>query len=248
MENVLLIAASRQMTLRREMDVIANNVANVTTNGFKRRLSTAREFQMPVASADSFQRGQDRRVSFVVDRGTPLDLRMGTLEPTNNPMDVALSSGAFFAVQTPQGERFTRNGALMTNANGELVNSDGHRLLGEQGPFQFSNEDSDIRISPDGTVLTSRGPQGKLRLVRFETPQQLQNAGANLFVAPQNLQAQPDLQARVQSGVVERSNVSPVLEISRMIEVNRAYQSVASLISRNDEVRRSAIQRLAEAT
>lgn len=248
MENVLLIAASRQMTLRREMDVIANNVANVTTNGFKRRTSTAREFQMPVASADSFRRGEDRRVSFVVDRGTPLDLRMGTLEPTNNPMDVAINGDAMFVVQTPQGERFTRNGALMTNANGQLVNSDGHALMGEQGPFQFANEDSDIRIATDGTVSTSRGPQGKLRLVRFDNPQQLQNAGANLFTVPATVQAQPALQARLQSGVVERSNVSPVIEISRMIEVNRAYQSVASMISRSDEVRRSAIQRLGEVT
>lgn len=248
MENVLLIAASRQMTLRREMDVIANNVANVTTNGFKRRTSTAREFQMPVASADSFRKGEDRRVSFVVDRGTPLDLRNGTLEPTNNPMDIALSSDAFFVVQTPQGQRFTRNGALMTNATGQLVNSDGHALMGEQGAFQFSNEDADIRIAADGTVMSSRGVQGRLQLVRFENPQQLQNVGANLFTVPANVQPQPALQARVQSGVVERSNVSPVLEISRMIEVNRAYQSVASMISRNDEVRRSAIQRLGEVT
>lgn len=248
MENALLVAVSRQMALRRELDVIANNVANVTTNGFKRRMSTSREFQMPVASADSFRRGEDRKVSFVVDRGTPLDLRMGTLEPTGNPLDTALSSEAFFVVQTPRGERYTRNGALMTNAQGQLVNSDGHALMGEQGPFQFSNEDSEIRIANDGTVITARGPQGKLRLVQFQNPQQLQNAGANLFSVPQNVQAQPALQARVQSGVVERSNVSPVLEISRMIEVNRAYSSVASMITRADEIRRSAIQRLGEVT
>ncbi|MCA4910793.1 MAG: flagellar biosynthesis protein FlgF, partial [Methylobacterium sp.] len=83
MENVLLIALSRQTALRREMDVIANNVANANTNGFKRRISQSREFQMPVASADTFRRGEDRRVSFVIDRGTPLDLSGGTLEPTN---------------------------------------------------------------------------------------------------------------------------------------------------------------------
>ena len=246
MENVLLIATSRQMALRREMDVIANNVANVTTNGFKRRMSTAREFQMPVASADSFRRGEDRRVSFVVDRGTPLDLRLGTLEPTNNPMDVALSGNAFFVVQTPNGERYTRNGAMMINAAGELVNSDGHRLMGEQGPFQFSNSDTDVRFAADGSVLTARGAQGRLRLVEFANPQQLQNVGANLFTVPRNVQPNPAAQARLQSGFVERSNVSPVLEISRMIEVNRAYQSVASLMTRSDEIRKSAIQRLGE--
>jgi flagellar basal-body rod protein FlgF len=244
MENVLLIALSRQTALRREMDIIANNVANANTNGFKRRISQSREFQMPVASADTFRRGEDRRVSFVIDRGTPLDLSGGTLEPTNNPLDVAISGEGFFVVQTPQGERYTRNGAMMLNANGELVNSDGFPLLGEQGNFQFSQNDSQISIAGDGTVATSNGSRGRLRVVRFPNPQALENVGANLFSTSQ--QAEPVTQARVQAGFVERSNVKPVLEISRMIEVNRAYQSVASLMSRTDETRRSAIQKLGE--
>ncbi|MCA3629924.1 MAG: flagellar basal-body rod protein FlgF [Methylobacterium sp.] len=244
MENVLLIALSRQTALRREMDIIANNVANANTNGFKRRISQSREFQMPVASADTFRRGEDRRVSFVIDRGTPLDLSGGTLEPTNNPLDVAISGEGFFVVQTPQGERYTRNGAMMLNANGELVNSDGFPLLGEQGNFQFSQNDSQISIAGDGTVATSNGSRGRLRVVRFPNPQALENVGANLFSTSQ--QAETVTQARVQAGFVERSNVKPVLEISRMIEVNRAYQSVASLMSRTDETRRSAIQKLGE--
>lgn len=244
MENVLLVALSRQMVLRREMDVIANNVANVNTNGFKRRMANSAEFQMPVASADSFRRGDDRRVSFVVDRGTPLDISTGTLEPTNNPMDVAIHGDAFFVVQTPQGERFTRNGAMMLNSNGEMVTSDGHRVIGEQGPFQFTSTDGPISIAADGTVSAGNVTRGKFRLVRFANPQALENVGANLFTA--RAQPEPATLARVQSGYVERSNVKPVLEISRMIEVNRAYQSVASLVSRTDEVRKSAIQRLGE--
>ena len=244
MENVLLIAASRQVALRREMDVIANNVANATTNGFKRRMADVREFQMPVASEDTFRRGNDRRVSFVIDRGTPLDTTSGTLEPTGNPLDVALSGDSYFAVQTPQGERYTRNGALMINAQGQLVTSDGHVMLGEQGAFQFSNSDTNISIANDGTVLTSNGTSGKLRVVRFNNQQQLENAGANLFLS--RAQAEPVTNARMQSGYVERSNVSSVVEISRMIEVNRQYQNIANLISKQDETRRTAIQKLAE--
>lgn len=244
MENVLLIALSRQMALRREMDVIANNVANVTTNGFKRRMSDSREFQMPVASVDTFRRGEDRRISFVVDKGTPLDLTGGTLEATQNPMDAAIQGEGFFVVQTPNGERFTRNGAMMLNANGELVNSDGFALMGEQGAFQFSPADGAISIASDGTIATANGPRGRLRIVQFANPQSLENVGANLFNSRQ--QPEPALNARVQSGFVERSNVRPVLEISRMIEVNRAYQSIASLVSRTDETRRTAIQRLGE--
>jgi flagellar basal-body rod protein FlgF len=244
MENVLLVALSRQVALRREMDVIANNVANVTTNGFKRRMSDSAEFKMPVASVDTFRRGEDRKVSFVVDKGTPLDLTAGTLEPTNNPMDIAIQGDAFMVVQTPQGERFTRNGALMLNSNGELVTSDGHPVLGDGGAFQFTSSDGPISFAADGLVTAGNTSRGKLRLVRFANAQSLENVGANLFTS--RAQPEPATLARVQSGFVERSNVKPVIEISRMIEVNRAYQSVASLMSRTDEIRKTAIQRLGE--
>jgi len=244
MENVLLIAASRQMALRREMDVIANNVANVTTNGFQRRMSDQREYKMPVASMDQFRKGADRKISFVVDNGTPLDTSLGTLEPTGNPLDVALSAGSYFAVQTPQGERYTRNGALMINTQGQLVNSDGHVMLGSQGPFQFTAEDTGQAIATDGTVSTGNGVSGKLRIVEFANPQSLENKGANLFssTTPPAVAAQ----ARVQSGMLERSNVKAVVEISRMIEVNRQYQAVANMISKADDTRRNAIQKLSE--
>jgi flagellar basal-body rod protein FlgF len=244
MENVLLITLSRQMALKRELDVIANNVANVTTNGFKRRLSDTREFQMPVASDETFRRGEDRRISFVVDRGTPLDTSGGTLEPTGNPMDAAINGDAYFVVQTRNGERYTRNGAMMLNAQGQLVNSDGHAMLGEQGPYQFASDERDFQIGSDGTISSSNGTRGKLRLVRFQNEQTLENTGANLFTT--RAQAEPAPLARVQSGYVERSNVRPVVEISRMIEVTRQYQNIANLMSRTDEGRRSAIQKLGE--
>jgi len=245
MENVLLIGLSRQMTLRRELDVIANNVANAQTNGFKRRLSDSREFKMPVASDDTFRRGSDRHVSFVVEKGTPLDPSIGKIEPTNNPMDVTISgNNTFFVVQTPQGERYTRNGATMLNAQGQLVNSDGHAMVGEQGPYQFGSEERNIRFAPDGTVSSSNGSRGKLKMVKFANIQSLENTGSNLFTS--KAQPETDTQARIQSGFLERSNVNPVIEISRMIEITRQYQNVANLISRNDELRRSAITKLGE--
>ncbi|MFY8114294.1 MAG: flagellar basal-body rod protein FlgF [Rhabdaerophilum sp.] len=244
MENVLLITLSRQMAIRRELDVIANNVANAQTNGFKRRSADSREFQMPKAADETFKRGEDRRISFVVDRGTPLDMSTGSVEPTGNPLDIAINGDAFMVVQTPNGERYTRNGALMVNANGQLVNSDGFPVLGEQGVYQFNADERDLAVAPDGNITSSNGNRGRLRLVRFENPQVLENAGSNLFTT--QAPAQPALQARVQSGFLERSNVRPVVEISRMIEVTRQYQTIAGLIGRQDEIRRSAIQRLGE--
>ena len=117
MENALLIGLSRQMALGRELDVIANNMANVTTNGFKARSS---RFQR-IPDAERQRRGlpaADRRLSYVIDAGTPLDLRQGAIERTGNPLDVAIRGDAFFAVQTPAGERYTRNGAFEINAAG----------------------------------------------------------------------------------------------------------------------------------
>src|SRR5882724_3403570 len=109
MENNLLIGLSRQMTLERQIDVISNNVANVNTNGYKADKSLFQEYLMPVAHADNFV-GRDRVFSYVQDRATWRDLGQGATENTGNPLDVAIDGNAFLAVQTPAGERYTRNG------------------------------------------------------------------------------------------------------------------------------------------
>lgn len=244
MENALLIGLSRQVALGRELDVIANNMANVTTNGFKGRGSRFREFLMPKASAEAFPRA-DRKLSYVVDAGTPLDTSSGPIEHTGNPLDVAIKGDAFFAVQTPAGERYTRNGAFEINAGGQLVTSDGHVVQGDNGPIAFTPQESGFAIAPDGTVTSNQGQRGRLRLVRFDSMQTLRNEGANLYSS--SAPAQPAGKAgRVESGAIERSNVKPVLEMSRLIEVNRSYTTIAGMVSRMDELRRSAISKLAD--
>jgi flagellar basal-body rod protein FlgF len=244
MENALLIGLSRQTALAREMDVIANNMANVTTNGFKAREARFSEYLMPVARADSFQR-PDQRLSYVIDSGTPLDLSTGAIEMTGNPLNAAIKGDGFFAVQTPQGERYTRNGAFELNAQGQLVTSDGHAVLGQSGPITLGPEETNVSISPNGTVLTSQGERGRIRMVRFADPRALNNVGANLFTSQQP--GEVDTVSRVQGGAIERSNVQAIVEMSRMIDVNRNYTSVAGMISRMDELRRTAISRLADA-
>jgi flagellar basal-body rod protein FlgF len=244
MENALLIGLSRQVALGRELDVIANNMANVTTNGFKARSARFREYLMPVASAETFPR-QDRRLSYVIDSGTPIDMRSGPIEHTGNPLDVAIRGEAFLAVQTPAGERYTRNGAFEINAQGQLVTSDGHVVLGDNGPIAFTTQESGFEIAPDGTVTSNQGQRGRLRLVRFDNPQTLHNEGANLFSSPNAAQPAGNT-ARVEPRALERSNVKPVIEMSRLIEVNRSYSSIAGMIGKMDELRRTAISRLAD--
>ncbi|WP_018261496.1 flagellar basal-body rod protein FlgF [Methylobacterium sp. WSM2598] len=244
MQNAQLIGLSAQMALGRELEVIANNMANVSTTGFKGRTTHFQEYLMPKARAETF-RMPDRRLSYVIDAGTPLDLSQGPIESTGNPLNAAIRGDAFFAVQTPQGERYTRNGAFELNAQGQLVTSDGNLVLGEGGPIQINPQETGLAIGADGTVSTSQGNRGRIRLVAFADPRQLTNAGANLYAASAPPRPAGPL-ARIEPGALERSNVSPVLTMTRMMEVNRVYALVADTIARMDSLRGSAIQRLAD--
>jgi flagellar basal-body rod protein FlgF len=246
MENVTLIGLSRQVALARELDVLANNVANADTNGFKRRSTIFQEHLMPTARHDHFKLG-DKRLSYVQDRGTALSYAQGTMERTGNPMDVAIQGDAIFSVRGNSGvERYSRNGALGINAKGQLVNSDGFQMITDQGGLTVAPGETDIKIAADGSISTSAGPRGKLKLVNVPNPQLLRNEGQNLFSTLVPLQAAQPKDFKLAAGEIEKSNVKPVLEISRLLEISRAYQNVASLMQKTDELRRSAISRLAD--
>lgn len=252
MENTLLVALSRQMVLERQMDVVANNVANANTNGFKADKSLFEEFLRSGAHEDNFV-GSDRRISFVNDRTTIRDFASGPNLQTGNPLDVAVNGNGFLVVQTPAGERYTRDGSLQINAQGQLVTNGGNLVLGTNGPITFQATDRDINVSADGTITVREGTvtqvdsiRGKLRLVSFNNPQQLVKEGANLFTAPAGVAAQPDTLSRVNQGFVEKSNVNVVTEMTRLMEVTRTYQSVASLMQQQNDLRKNAIQMLAD--
>jgi flagellar basal-body rod protein FlgF/flagellar basal-body rod protein FlgG len=251
MENNLLIGLSRQMALQRELDVIANNIANTNTAGFKADGNIFHEFINPVARSDRFA-APDRRPSFVLDRATWHDLSQGPVQQTGNPLDIAIDGNAFLAVQTPNGERYTRNGALQINAQGELVTTEGHRVVGDSGPIVFQPGDREIAINREGTITVKEGnnvaesQRGKLRLVSFAQPGLLRKDGANLFAAPAGLAPQVEPTAGVIQGAVEKSNVRAVVEMTRMVEVTRAYTNIAGLLQQQAELRRTAIERLAE--
>ena len=252
MENASLVGLSRQIALQRELDVVANNIANLNTTGFKADNVVFHEHLMPVARANAF-RCIDRQVSFVQDRATWLDLAQGPVQQTGNPLDVAVSGNAFLTVQTPRGERYTRNGALQINSQGQLVTSEGLQVIGQSGPIVFQPNDRDISIGLDGTVSVREGTnttdsqRGKLRLVRFDQPQRLQKDGTSTYMAPAGMAAQdagPDV--RVNQGVIEKSNVNSVMEMTRMVEVTRTYTQIASMLQNQSDMRRSAIEKLAE--
>ena len=156
MENTLLVGLSRQMVLERQMDVVANNVANINTNGFKADRSLFEEYLKSGAHEDNFVRS-DRRVSFVQDRGTFKDFAAGNTEQTKNPLDVSIDGGGFLAVQTAAGERYTRDGGMQINNQGQLVTAAGNVVLGTSGPIVFQPTDKQINISADGAVTVIEG-------------------------------------------------------------------------------------------
>jgi flagellar basal-body rod protein FlgF len=251
MENALLIGLSRQAALERQLDAIANNIANVNTAGFKADNTLFEEYLNTPAHEDNFI-GQDRRVSFVEDRGTWRDFKQGPTSETKNPLDVAIDGSAFLAVQTPAGERYTRDGGLHIDNQGQLVTVAGNPVLGTGGVIVFQPTDHDINITPDGTITVVEGNgrtdsiRGNLRLVNFADAQKMLKEGFNLFSAGQGGAAQIDTKSTVRQGYIEQSNVNAVAEMSRMMEVSRAYTQIATLMQQQSDLQKNAIQQLAD--
>jgi flagellar basal-body rod protein FlgF len=251
MDNALLIGLSRQSALRRELDIVANNIANLNTTGFKADGAVFSEYLQNGARGEQFAT-PDQRISFVQDRQTWHDVSQGAIQNTGSSLDVAIDGNAYFVVQTARGERYTRNGSFQVNGQGQLVTSAGDIVLGDAGPVVFNNTDHGISINPDGTIRVQEGAtavdggRGRLRLASFANAQALRKDGASTFMAPEGVDPQVPTNVRIIQGSIEKSNVRPVVEMARMIELSRAYTEVATLLQSQSDMRRSSIEKLAE--
>ena len=252
MENALLIGLSRQMALSHELEVVANNIANIETTGYKADHAAFAQYLMARARDNDFA-GNDRRVSFVQDRASWVDFSPGAVQHTGNPLDVAIDGNAYLVVQTPRGQRYTRNGALSMNATGQLVTSEGYQVMGDGGPIQFQQSDHDIVISETGIITVREGAspteaqRGRLQIAGFDRPTQLQKDGSSTFMPPNGVNAGPAPQGtRVIQGAIEKSNVNGVAEMARMIQVTRSYNDIAAILQQEGDLRRSALQQLSQ--
>ncbi len=243
MENTSYIALSSQAALRRQMDVVANNLANMSTHGYK-------SGQMMFVEHLIKSKGGDKlltpNLSYVRDIATMTDTRPGAIEHTGNPLDIAIQGEGFLTVQTPEGERYTRNGRLQLDNTGQLVNQAGQPVLANGGsPVVFAPEDTQIVISKDGTISTNNGDLGKLKIVSFDNEQSLSRTSGALFATTDANPAKTVDSPVILQGAVEGSNVEPILEMASMIEVHRAYDGIKNFIDREDERQRSMIRDLA---
>jgi flagellar basal-body rod protein FlgF len=244
MDNTLLVGLSQQLASMRSMDVIANNLANADTPAFKRESATFQECieQMKPAEGES----GPQPVSFVKDAGLARDTSQGHATTTNAPFDFAINGKGYFAVQTPSGDtRYTRNGHFTLDGEGRLATEDGDLLQGDGGEVTITAEDGDIHVAEDGTITGAKGQLGKLKLVQFADDTAMQKEGASLYSTTQ--QPSDVEKPSIHQGAIEASNVQPVIEISHMIEVMRAYQATANLTQSQEDLMRNAIDKLSGA-
>ncbi len=234
MENTGYIALSRQSVLRRKMDVIANNLANMTTPAFKG------EDMMFVEHLR--KTGENDRVSLVQDIALLRNISEGPMTKTENPLDLAISGPGYFVVETVDGERYTRNGTFQLDAQGQIVTTQGDPLLAADGnPITIPVNETEISVARDGSVSAGETLISRIQIVSFENEQALEKQ-SNSLLAPGDQEPQPAEEGEVIQGMIEGSNVQGIVEVTRMINTIRSYTATSKLVDQEHERQRRAIQ------
>jgi flagellar basal-body rod protein FlgF len=236
MNNAGYTALTRQNGLQRELHLLANNIANSSTTGYRREGVLFSEF---VQRLD----GTEASLSMAAANARQTYLTQGALAPTGGALDLAIEGDGFFLIETPQGERLTRAGHFQTNGDGEMVTPDGYPVLDEGGARIFVPVDAgQLAIARDGTVSVDGDPLAQIALVRPVDAAELRRAPGVLLEPTGELLPADD--AVVHQGFLEESNVDPISEMARLIAVQRAYELGQSFLDREDERIRNVVQTL----
>ena len=246
MDTSLYVGLSKQMILRRELEVAANNIANADTTGFKVETMTVAVDPLtppgPVGSAKPIQ--------YVIDTGLARNFGQGALQQTGAPLDLAIDGDGFFQVSTAGGTRYTRDGRFATNAQGQLVTQTGDPVLDASGsPISLSLSGGPATIAPDGTISQALPGQaqsqivGKLGVVSFSNLAALSKSGDGLY-SNAGAAPTPSTKSFVRQGMLEASNVQPVLQVTDLIRISRAYDQLSSMMNNTADLSSRSIQRL----
>ena len=232
MENTILAVISRQMGIQREMDTLANNIANSSTDGFKSERMLFAEHLVDI--------GNNQTIAFVKDAGVIRDFSDGPLRSTGNPLDVAIRGEGFFEIETEDGVLYTRSGRLHLDPIGMLINAEGQAVLGTDGlPIVTFPGDSAIVIDPNGRVTSESGELGYLSLVAFDDLSKMEKVGNGLYNTDQDTLVADE--STIVQGSLEGSNVVSITEMTRMITLLRSYQGSQTLGDQEHDLRRKAI-------
>ena len=227
MDNAIYTNITRQSGLLREMQVVANNIANMATTGFR---AEGVIFAEHVRALD----GQADSLSMATASGRTISSRQGALDQTGSPFHIAIEGEGFFLVQTPQGEALTRAGNFLRAGAGELVTPDAHVLLeGGGAPVFVPPDAASVSLAQDGTLSADGQPLTQIGLWRPIDPTEMSRQSGTLFTVASGVE--PSEGAVLIQGAVEKSNVDPIAQIARMIEVQRAYELGQSFFDGEDQ-------------
>ena len=259
------VPLSGQIAQQRKVETIANNIANANTAGFKKDQLAFKEHLTSLSkngevidlprkewSPDDFYRSQGGENAFVKVDGSYTDFKQGALSPTNNPLDFALSGKGFFEVLTPQGIRYTRNGSFSLGKNGELITSQGFKLLGRVSEEQEQTNGNDdaieariikvptdkgFSVSTSGEVFSSNGKVADISVVEFKDPHALRKQGQNLFINNDSTNiVRNDIETVVRQNFIEGSNVNAIKEMSELINAHRHFENIQQAIKTYDQI------------
>jgi flagellar basal-body rod protein FlgF len=241
MDHVQLLGAQTQRVMQRRMEASANNLANVSTNGFKADvLVNEVDSRRPARSRDD-----PHDIRFVRDFGFARDMSQGALTTTGEPFDVAISGEGFFMIEGPEGPIYTRDGAFRLSEGGQLVARDGAGVLDQAGaPIVFDPQGERPVIDAAGAVRVAGIEIARIGVVAFDDPRALDKLGDNRW---SGAGGEVPFAGKIVQGALEGSNVNPVLELTRVIEISRAYESAARFVRNGDEMRQRTLERLGRA-
>ena len=235
MESPVYVLLSQQEALQRQMDIVAQNIANVNTTGYKSNDVLFQDFLVKPDSHFSHH--------MVLDRATLRNTSQGAFAKTENPLDIAISGQGYFAVQTPQGTQYTRQGTFQMDAEGNIVTADGYALLSGGGStVAIPTNAQSIQIALDGTISTENGKVGRLQVVKFVNEQLMKQTYGGFYKTDEAPEV--DEEAQLHQGMVESSNVKSVTEMTHVLEISRAYERIAHLIDAENQRLTNAIRSL----
>ncbi|SFE86197.1 flagellar basal-body rod protein FlgF [Sulfitobacter brevis] len=240
MTNISYVSLSQATALERSLNMTAHNLANASTAGYKAI--------HPIYESVADQ-GGTREISYVRDKGTYLDLADGALVPTGNPLDIALSGEGWMAFQLDNGDTgYSRHGRLIVDVDGQLKTAAGRPLLDAGGGPVTIPQDigQDITITAGGTITDRSGAiLGTIGVVGIPQSAQMQPLGGGMYQLPAGAGGPEQLaNPTIKQGFVESSNVEAVLEMTRLIDIQRAYENSVKLMSQDDDLTKTAIQRM----